>query len=98
SPLCPRIRVGSPVVCPYQFPRADHAQATLNCLDLDEHGADVGDSADARTHSHLVTDVKIHLPTSKAPKTTAIAGTSSHRNVKTIAARNRVAAWPHTHR
>ena len=40
---------------PNDFPRADHAQATFTCLDLDEYGADVRDGADAHTTQfHLV--------------------------------------------
>src|SRR6185312_10309880 len=59
------LHVGSRVASPYEFPREDDAPATFGCPDLDEDVADISDGADARTHLHLVTDVKIHLRASR---------------------------------
>ena len=49
-----------------QFPRADRAQSALVGLDLHQYGADVGDSADAKTLAHPIAYPECHLHTSKA--------------------------------
>jgi hypothetical protein len=80
---------------PNDFPRADHAQATLTCLDLDEYGADVRDGADARTTQfHLVAYVEFHFRTSEASKQSAIMRTGRHRYVTAIAVGSRVGGRP----
>jgi hypothetical protein len=58
---------------PNDFPRADHAQAALTCLDLDEYRADVRDGADARTTQfHPVAYVEFHFRTSEPARKIAI--------------------------
>ena len=58
---------------PNDFPRADHAQATLTGLDLDEYRADVRDGADARTTQfHPVAYVEFHFRTSEPARKIAI--------------------------
>jgi len=67
---------------PNDFPRADHAQATITCLDRDKHGADVRDGRDVcTTQFHFVADVEFHFRTSEASKKTAIMRAGKHRYV-----------------
>jgi hypothetical protein len=58
---------------PNDFPRADHAQAALTCLDLDEYRADVRDGADPRTTQfHPVAYLEFHFRTSDPARKIAI--------------------------
>ena len=43
-----------------QFPRADRPQSALVGLDLHQHGADVCDSADAKTLAHSIAYPEFH--------------------------------------
>jgi hypothetical protein len=75
----------------HEFPRTDHPRNARRCLDLDEYGAYVGDSADAHTLANLITYVKLHVApcpdsTCALPRVLAALGC-----VTAIAARNRVA-------
>jgi hypothetical protein len=80
---------------PNDFPWADHAQATLTCLDLDEYRADVRDGADARTTQfHPVAYVEFHFRTSETSRKIAIMRIGRHRCVTAIAVRSRIGGRP----
>jgi len=63
----------------YEFPRADHAQPTFSCLDLDQNGSDIGDRADAGTDSHFIAYMEIHFPTFAGSTPIATTDSGSHR-------------------
>src|ERR1700730_712481 len=47
----------------YEFPRADHAQPTFSCLDLNQNGSDGGDRADAGADFNSLASIEVHFPT-----------------------------------
>jgi len=47
----------------HEFPRTNHSRIVHSCLDLDENGADVGDSPDVQTFANLIAYAELHVAT-----------------------------------
>src|SRR3954467_2430891 len=75
----------------YEFPRTSHSRHAIACLDLNEYGADVGDSRDVQTFANLVAYTELHLAALQTCRWVLPPGASPPQgSVTAIAVRNRV--------